>query len=693
MDFSNEQKHSLLAKMGYTGSMQNDEMEAFIQSNPGVAAKMGKFSRAMKRGFAAGGSTSKADKNPDTTATKPNTIPKSPTAAGGGTSTSGGANPGGTTPKLGTDKVVGAHIITEQKDGKTVYVVIGSGGNRRGTFDTQEKAQARLQQLTAPKQTAGETLADVAVSKPEKLVEKPKVATVTASPNEFIKAGTGQVKEPVVATTETVGTTETAAAPQPLDAATYDAVTTQPQAEEILSGVEAQQGEVSPEALVTAAQQTESSISDMQAAQGEAYLMDNPVQREIQAGELISGSAVDAAKVEQLNSSIQAAEATPSEKATVQGQLEGLMQQFEGGNTPAWAAGAMRNAQAMLAQRGLGASSIAGQAVIQAAMESALPIAQTDAATFAQFEAQNLSNRQQAAMVAAQYRAQFLQMEFDQNFQTRVLNASKISDIANMNFTAEQQIALENSRAANSMNLANLDARQAMVMAQAAALSNLDMANLNNRQQAAMQNAQSFLQMDMANLDNRQQTEIFKAQSNLQALFTDAAARNAALQFNAASENQTNQFFADLSATVSRFNAEQKNAMAQFNAGERNTTTRLNAQLEARRQEFNANNSLIIAQANAKWRQEIKLANTENQHEANLQYARDLNNMTALGMEQIWQKERDQMAFSFTAAESALDREFDMLMADKNLDAAERQNKIAERQAKWYTGLKVLFDW
>lgn len=688
MDFSNEQKHSLLAKMGYTGSMQNDEMEAFIQSSPGVAAKMGKFSRAMKRGFAVGGYTSK----PKITS-KPNTTPKSPTAAGGGTSTSGGANQRGTTPKLGTDKVVGAHIITEQKDGKTVYVVIGSGGNRRGTFDTQEKAQARLQQLTAPKQTAGETLADVAVSKPEKLVEKPKVATVTASPNEFIKAGTGNVEAPVVATTETVGTTETAAAPQPLDAATYDAVTTQPQAERILGGVEAQQGEVSPEALVTAAQQTESSISDMQAAQGEAYLMDNPVQREIQAGELISGSAVDAAKVEQLNSSIQAAEATPSEKATVQGQLEGLMQQFEGGNTPAWAAGAMRNAQAMLAQRGLGASSIAGQAVIQAAMESALPIAQTDAATFAQFEAQNLSNRQQAAMVAAQYRAQFLQMEFDQNFQTRVLNASKISDIANMNFTAEQQIALENSRAANSMNLANLDARQAMVMAQAAALSNLDMANLNNRQQAAMQNAQSFLQMDMANLDNRQQTEIFKAQSNLQALFTDAAARNAALQFNAASENQTNQFFADLSATVSRFNAEQKNAMAQFNAGERNTTTRLNAQLEARRQEFNANNSLIIAQANAKWRQEIKLANTENQHEANLQYARDLNNMTALGMEQIWQKERDQMTFSFTAAESALEREFDMLMADKNLDAAEKQNKIAERQAKWYTGLKVLFDW
>ena len=73
-------------------------------------------------------------------------------------------------------------------------------------------------------------------------------------------------------------------------------------------------------------------------------------------------------------------------------------------------------------------------------------------------------------------------MEFDQAFQARVINASKISDIANMNFTAEQQIALENSRIANTMNLANLSNRQALVMAEASALANLDMANLNNRQ-------------------------------------------------------------------------------------------------------------------------------------------------------------------------------------------------------------------
>ncbi len=91
--------------------------------------------------------------------------------------------------------------------------------------------------------------------------------------------------------------------------------------------------------------------------------------------------------------------------------------------------------------------------MVQAAMESALPIASADAQVTAQFEAQNLSNRQQRAMLAAQQRATFMGQEFDQKFQARVQNAAKISDIANMNFTAEQQVQLENSRIANTMNL------------------------------------------------------------------------------------------------------------------------------------------------------------------------------------------------------------------------------------------------
>ncbi len=99
------------------------------------------------------------------------------------------------------------------------------------------------------------------------------------------------------------------------------------------------------------------------------------------------------------------------------------MSDFDDGQTPAWAAGSMRAATQKLAQRGLGASSMAGQAIIQATMESALPIAMADAQTQAQFESMNLSNRQQRAMLAAEQRAKFMGQEFDQEFQTRVINA------------------------------------------------------------------------------------------------------------------------------------------------------------------------------------------------------------------------------------------------------------------------------
>ena len=414
----------------------------------------------------------------------------------------------------------------------------------------------------------------------------------------------------------------------------------------------AQLGQV---AAITAAQQESTSVANVEAAQGTGILMDNPVQRQIQDGELISGVA-NAQTAAAFNEEIQAATATPTKQATVQGQLETLMAQFEGGETPAWAAGSMRNAMATLSARGLGASSLAGQAVIQAAMEAALPIAQMDAQTQSQFEQQNLSNRQQRAILAAQQRAQFLGQEFDQAFQARVANAAKVSDVANMNFTAEQQVALENSRIANTMNLTNLSNSQAMVMAEAAALANMDMANLNNRQQAAVQNAQNFLQADLTNLSNQQQTELFKAQQRVQSLFTDQAALNAAQQFNATSQNQVDQFFASLQSNTAQFNASQANAQAQFNAGQVNVIERFNAEINNQRDQFNAQNRLIIDQSNAQWRREIATADTAAVNRANEINAQSLLGYSQQAYNNLWNYYADNMEWAWTSAENERQR-------------------------------------
>jgi len=569
--------------MGYDGPNDPKMMEAFLSSNPGAAARMGKFSRVVK---------------------------KRAGMAVGGLSTS-------------------------------------------------------------------DTLTQAVIRDPGSLTEEADVANIAVTPETLIDTNAGKVEATPEVTPTTIADVTTAATPAPTPASLIQATTAAPEVKKETEALQPVVGAVTEGATVKAAQQTESSLEGLKAAQGTGILMENPVQRKVEEGEIISGSAVDAAKVNKLAESIQAAEATPTKQATVQGQLEGLMKQFEGGETPAWAAGAMRAANAALVTRGLGASSLAGQAVIQAAMESALPIAQVDASTFAQFEGQNLSNRQQTALFAAQQRATFLGQEFDQNFQTRVMNAAKVSDIANMNFTAEQNIAMENSRIVNTVNLENLNNRQAMVMAQAAALANLDVANLSNRQQAAVQNAQSFLQMDLTNMSNEQQTAMFRAQSNIQALFTDQAAKNAAAQFNASSENQTNQFFADLTSRVSLFNAEQSNAIKQFNAGETNATKKFNAQLETQRDQFNATNSLVIAQANAQWRQNTVTLNTAAQNAANMEAAKTKNALTSQALDQVWQKERDIMAFAFTALESEKERAAEFLMAKKKEQAAESAAKAS----------------
>ena len=494
----------------------------------------------------------------------------------------------------------------------------------------------------------------------------------TLDAGQFIDPRSGQVSGAAALPTALAGTTQ-AGMPVATGTTLAGTTTVAGAVADVAEGTKAAQGTVSDQAQVGAAQQTESSVSGLEAAQGTATLIDNPVTREIQSGELITGAA-DAEKAAKFTEQIQAAEATPSKMATVQGQLEGLMQDFEGGATPAWASGAMRAVSAQMAARGLGASSMAGQAMVQAAMESALPIAQADASTQAQFESQNLSNRQQRAMLAAQQRAQFMGQEFDQAFQARVANASKVSDVANMNFTAEQQIALENSRAANSMNLANLSNNQAMVMAEAAALANLDMANLSNRQQTAVQNAQNFLQMDMANLSNKQQTELFQAQQRIQSLFTDQTAMNASAQFNASSQNQTDQFFASLANQTAQFNASQANAQSQFNAGQTNVVERFNTEINNQREQFNATNRLVIDQANATWRRQVATANTEAVNRANEVNAESLLGVSRDAYNNLWQYYSDNMEWAWTSAENEKTRFMNLaeaqLRADTELDLA-----------------------
>jgi len=418
------------------------------------------------------------------------------------------------------------------------------------------------------------------------------------------------------------------------------------------------------------AEQTKSLISGEQAETGTGIAIDpsTQVQRAgITEAETVApvAEASEAAKfVEQ----IVAQSANPTASATVAGQLSNLLTDFDASNPPSWAAGAMRAATAEMVRRGLGSSSIAGQAIVQAAMESALPIAQADAQIQAQFEGQNLSNRQQMAVFYAQQRASFMGQEFDQGFQSRVTNAARVADIADKNFTAQQQVQLENSNIVNTMNLSNLSNKQAVQMAEIASLAQLDIANLNNRQQAAVQEAQAFLQKDMTDVSNAQQTTLFNAQQRIQSLFTDSAADNARKQFNASSDNQSNQFFANLATQTSQFNDAQKNAIAQFNAGQNGTVSRFNKEIENQRDQFNAQNRLVIDQANAVWRRQIATADTAAQNRVNELNASALLDISNTAYSDLWQQYSDMIEFAYTSAENELDRIASLAEANINAD-------------------------
>ena len=238
-------------------------------------------------------------------------------------------------------------------------------------------------------------------------------------------------------------------------------------------------------------------------------------------------------------------------------------------------------------------------------MESALPIAKADAKTVAEFELQNLNNRQQATILAAKQRADFLGIEFDQEFRARVKNASTISDIAKQNYDADVQIALENARMAQSVDIANLNAENAKVISDAAALTKLDIQNLTNKQQAQIANAEAFLEMDIQNLKNEQQVSILKSQAKIDALFNDQAAENAAKQLNIVEKNKVDVAMANLRASQERFNAEQQNVMAQVQFKEDAALTKFFASLKENRAQFNATNALAVSTANAAWYQSV----------------------------------------------------------------------------------------
>ena len=310
---------------------------------------------------------------------------------------------------------------------------------------------------------------------------------------------------------------------------------------------------------------------------------------------------------------------TLAAEATTKYQVEQLMTSLNAGaELPPWVSPAVRKVRAVMNQRGLGASSMAAAAMAQSMLESAIPIANSDAQKYANLQLQNLTNEQQTAL------------------------------------------------------------------ANAATISSMDKQNLDNKMKAAQQNASSFLQMDLANLTNEQATSTLNHQVQTQALFNDQAAANAASQFNATSQNQVNQFYDQLGATVSTNNANRQSAMEQFNTDQTNSIAKYNAKIQDSRDKFNSTMQLQIEQANVAWRRAINTENTSEQNTANKINSAAILGITTASQANLWQKYRDDIHYAYTSTENSLQRAqqlalttmqnaFSQDMFDMEIDATSEQ--------------------
>ena len=213
-------------------------------------------------------------------------------------------------------------------------------------------------------------------------------------------------------------------------------------------------------------------------------------------------------------------------RATTRYQLAELFKGIEeGGPPPPWAAPAVRKVSAIMQSRGLGASSMAAAATMQAMMESGIPIAAQDANKYATIQLQNLNN--------------------------------------------EQQAALQNAAAMLQMDMANLNNRQQAAVANAKAFLSMDMANLTNEQQANTLTHQSKLQAllnDQA-AENAQKQFNAKSENEINTFFTELGVQ--VESSNIARKTATEQFNSNQSVAIQQFNAQMEAATDQFNANMR----------------------------------------------------------------------------------------------------------------------------
>jgi hypothetical protein len=525
--------------------------------------------------------------------------------------------------------------------------------------------------------------------------------------------------EGVTPETVTTGTAATTEAPQPIQAAGFEAETTGFATAEGAEGRVSDKAELTEEEIARAADVTDvapiegvdvtveegaltgrviGKISD-EAKATAALNAGTSLSRITRAKKQLSRAGLSDEQITEIGNDPEALEDrlqdfTEEERGIIEGlpqealvstQINGLLEGMENGEIPAWARPAVSQVEQMLASRGLSASSVGRDSLFNAIIQSAMPIAQSNAQAIQNSVAQQKDIEFKTSEANAQRRQQ-----------TATQNAQNVFNMDMAQFSADQQVALSNSKFLQSVSLTNASNDQQAVVQNAAIQAQINLAEADAITKLTAQNAQAFLQMDMANLSNKQQAQMITAQQQQQSLLSNQAATNAARQFNAASENQTNQFMASLATQVALNNTQQLNAMEQFNTSQANAAearrvgieadlnkanaamvnqvNQQNAQLDFNREQWNAANAQAVEQSNVSWRRQSNLANTAAQNAINQQNVQNAFGLTQQAQSFLWQELRDQADYDFKWADNEANRETSAIIAAIGNEAGAAEN-------------------
>ena len=258
-------------------------------------------------------------------------------------------------------------------------------------------------------------------------------------------------------------------------------------------------------------------------------------------------------------------------RGTVRYQLGELMESLEDGKPlPAWASPAVRKVTAIMNQRGMGASSMAASAMIQAVMESGIPIASADAQAYQRIQLQNLSNK--------------------------------------------QATALKNAATIASMDTANLSARLTGAVNNARNFLAIDTKNMDNEQKAKLLNYQSLVQgaFTDAAQENTRKSINAKTEAQVDMFYDELASqiesananRVAAIeQFEISEGNALNQFSRQMVDSRDKFDANMKFAIDQSNVVWRREVNTANTAVQNESNRINVQNQYNAMQSalNSLW--------------------------------------------------------------------------------------------